>query len=118
MSRRVDKELKLVAESLSPLGTLTDDDKRAIHNIYDYFSNKGGGVASSVITTNQLCGGKGRKQTRTKRAKQIRASHVKELQAAGLLPLGTLFWLWWSSPIGWRFLLQWILEVMADAEDE
>ena len=114
---KTDIELRRVASAIAPFNGLTGSDKIHIHAIYDYFANKGGGVASSVVANSPMCGTKHGRKTRLKRAKQIRASHVKELQAVGLLPIGTLFWLWWSSPIGWRFLLNWILEVLNETED-
>jgi hypothetical protein len=114
---KTDIELRRVAAAVNPLGGLTGSEQTAIHDIYNYFANKGGGVASSVVANSPMCGTKHGRKTRLKRAKQIRASHVAELQAVGLLPIGTLFWLWWSSPIGWRFLLNWILEILNETEE-
>jgi hypothetical protein len=114
---RTDIELRRVAAAIHPLGGLTGNEQTAIHDIYNYFASKGGGVASSAIITSPMCGTKHGRKTRLKRAKQIRASHVAELQAVGLLPIGTLFWLWWSSPIGWRFLLNWIIEILNETEE-
>ena len=109
-------EVKYYKAARAKVGTLTDSGRVEILRMVDYFSAKGGGVGSQAITSSPLCGGKHTKRTRSKRAKQIRASHVPELQAAGLLPLGSLFWLWWSSPIGWTFLLNWIMEILSDNE--
>ena len=114
---KTDIELRRVASAIHPLGGLTGSEQTAIHDIYNYFANKGGGVASSVVSNSPMCGTKHGRKTRLKRAKQIRASHVPELQAVGLLPIGTLFWLWWSSPIGWRFLLNWIMEILTETEE-
>ena len=113
---KTDIELRRVAAAIHPLGGLTGSEQTAIHDIYNYFANKGGGIASSVVSNSPMCGTKHGRKTRLKRAKQIRASHVAELQAVGLLPIGTLFWLWWSSPIGWKFLLNWIIEILSDNE--
>ena len=114
---KTDIELRRVASAIAPLSGLSGSDKIQIHAIYDYFASKGGGVASSVVSNSPMCGTKHGRKTRLKRAKQIRASHVPELQAAGLMPIGTLFWLWWSSPIGWRFLLNWIMEILTETEE-
>jgi hypothetical protein len=111
-----DWHLFAAAKSKTPASysELKDGDPR--FKIYGYFIGKGGGVASSVVQNSPMCGTKHGRKSRLKRAKQIRASHVAELQAAGLLPIGTLFWLWWSSPIGWRFLLNWIMEILTETE--
>jgi hypothetical protein len=114
---QTDIERRMFSDATSKLKSLTYDDKHEIRRLFGYFANKGGGVASSVVANSPMCGTKHGRKTRLKRAKQIRASHVAELQAVGLLPIGTLFWLWWSSPIGWRFLLNWIIEVLNETEE-
>lgn len=97
---------------------LTPVEKSQCLKLVEYFEAQAGGDPVEAITSSPMAGKKHGTKSRLKRAKEIRRSHAKELQAVGLLPIGSLFWLWWSSPIGWRFLLNWILEILEEIEEQ
>jgi len=122
MSARRDMALMNAAMKQTGVKLKSDDYAKCLAIIV-HFEQSSGLHAYNAITVNPLCGPrhsslKQQRKTRPRRAGQIRRQMKPGLQEVGLLPAGSILWLLLTSPTVWRFVLNWIKEVLADREED
>ena len=109
-------ELEMIVTAAAAAGV--DVESPTIKKIIDHYADAdGGGYPSGTIRRSKLCGAKLGRKTRNKRARQIRRQAVIDLQAAGILPTGSFLWLILTQSGILGFLLQWIMEILTQAEE-